>query len=124
MQLIGIFGIDQGDHKRFPRPFPCLEPLLNVLNESGSCRIRLPHDIHPLDASKIGFFERAYHLHAGETEGRKVMEPERPAVGLALHDDEVASLPGFFQTFQPISNNLACPLPPVQSLSSAHSLSL
>ena len=107
MQLIGIFGIAQGNHVRFPRPFPCLEPLLKVCDKPGSCRIRFPHDIQRVDASKIGFFERAYHLYAGQTKGWKVVVPERPAVGLALHDNEITRLPGFFQAFQSIGNNLA-----------------
>ena len=113
MQLIGIFCIDKGDHVHFPWPFPCLKPLLKVFDEPGSCRIRLLHDIYPLDVSKIGFFERAHHLHAGQTKGWKVMVPERPAVGFSLNDDKIAGLPGFFQTFQSIGDDLALPFAPV-----------
>ena len=106
MQLIGIFGIYKRDHERFPRPFPCLKQLLEVCDEPCSCRIRLPHDIQLVDASKIGFFERAYHLYAWQTKGGKVVKPERPAIGFTLHEDEIACLPGFFQAFQSIGNNL------------------
>ena len=57
-----------------------------------------------------------HHLYAGQTKCWKVVKPERPAVGLALYENEVARLPGFFQAFQPIGNNLALTLAPVRSL--------
>src|SRR5258708_36231114 len=102
MQLIGIFRIFQRNYKSFPWPFPCLEQLLQMCDKPGSCCITFPHDIEPLDASKIGFFERAYHLYTGQTEGWQVMVPQRPAIGFALHEDEVARLPGLVQTLQPL----------------------
>src|SRR6266566_8230181 len=57
MEFVGILGIWKRDYVALPGPFPCFEPLLNAFDELCSWRIRLLHDIHPVDASKIGFFK-------------------------------------------------------------------
>src|SRR5579884_1720975 len=100
MQLIGIFGMRQTNHKDLPLPLPRLQSLFEVFNEVASASIWLLQDIERLDSIQMAFLQCTHHFGSRQTQRGKVVIPERPAVRFPLDKNEGTGLSGFWQLFE------------------------
>ncbi len=57
----------------------------------------LLHNVERVDVAQVGGFERVVGTSAGNTEGRDLMIPLRPAIRLAFYQPQYPGSPGFLQ---------------------------